>query len=104
MQEQRTAKRIRVSLEARWEGVFMKDSGSISDISASGCFLLTGGEVTASELVRLWIEFPDDQTVAQWGEVVYPVNDMGFALRFVFNDKDDVQTLERLVDSLPNRG
>ena len=82
----------------------MKDNGSISDISASGCFVLTGGEVKASELVRLWIQFPDEQTISQLGEVVYPVTDMGFALRFVFAEEDEVQTLERLVENLPNRG
>jgi PilZ domain len=98
--ERRTSKRFRVNLPARWQGLLAEDAGSISDISPSGCFLLTRGDVKAGEVVRLWINFPNSQTISQWGEVVYPVNEMGFGLRFVFSSADEIHALERIVESL----
>jgi len=57
MQERRQAERIRLNLPARWQSLLTQDRGGICDLSASGCFVLTAGEVKAAELVRLEIDF-----------------------------------------------
>jgi len=101
MKERRKANRIRVNLAARWEGLSTQGNGAVSDISPSGCFLLAGGEVKARELIRLSLHLPNDQTISQWGEVVYPVTEIGFSLRFVFNSEDEAHALDRLIETLP---
>jgi hypothetical protein len=71
--------------------------GSVCDLSSGGCFVLTGGELSAKELVRLELIL-DDQIVTVWGYVVYHVQEMGFALRFVLQIEDDRRAIEHLID------
>ena len=99
MQERRTAERIRINLRARWEGLLSQGRGTICDLSPTGCFVLTGGEVTTGELVRLELHLPSRIDLV-WGQVVYAVAEMGFALRFAFSDEDDRRALDGLVGSL----
>ena len=98
MQERRTAERIRINLKARWEGLFSQGQGTICDLSSTGCFVLTGGEFTTGELVRLEIHFPGRVDVL-WGQVVYAVAEMGFALRFAFSDNSEMRELASLIES-----
>ncbi len=100
MQERRTAERVRIALNARWEGLFSQGRGAICDLSRAGCFVLTGGEVTTGELVRLELVFPS-QIGFVWGHVVYAVAEMGFALRFVFSSDDETEALASLIGSGP---
>jgi hypothetical protein len=99
MQERRTAERIRLDLTTRWEGLTTQGRGAVSDLSATGCFVLSGGEVTTGELIRLQISFRRDVGIV-WGRVVYAVAEMGFALRFVFGSEDDRRALDRLIETL----
>ena len=99
MQERRTAERIRINLRARWEGLFSQGRGTICDLSPTGCFVLTGGEVTTGELVRLEMHFPGRIDLV-WGQVVYAIAEMGFALRFALGDEDDRRALDELVEGL----
>lgn len=73
--------------------------GAVSDLSSTGCFVLSGGEVTSGELVRLQIDFPRDVPIV-WGRVVYSIAEIGFALRFAFGSEDDRRMLARLIESL----
>jgi hypothetical protein len=59
--------------------------------------VLTGGEVSARDLVRLELIL-DDQIVTAWGYVVYHVLEMGFALRFVLQIEDDRRAIEHLIE------
>ena len=51
--DRRSAPRVRVKLQARWEGVLSRESATVTDLSRSGCFVLTGGKVEVKELVWL---------------------------------------------------
>ena len=73
--------------------------GAVSDLSATGCFVLSGGQVANGELIRLQIDFPRNVGIV-WGCVVYSVADIGFALRFTFANEDEPRALDRLIDSL----
>src|SRR5256885_15674660 len=99
MQERRHAERFRLNLNARWESLNVAGRGSVSDLSESGCFVLSGRRVKAGELVRLAIEFPGHLVFA-WGEVVYVVHEMGFALRFVFQEENERRGLQKLIANL----
>ena len=99
MQERRQAERIRLSLPARWQSLLTQDRGSVCDLSASGCFVLTAGEVKAAELVRLEMDFGSHPVFA-WGKVVYRVAEIGFALRFVFSEENEQRALMKLIEKL----
>ena len=81
MQERRQAERIRLNLPARWQSLLTQDRGGICDLSASGCFVLTAGEVKAGELVRLEIDF-GNHLVFAWGKVVYRRHGLCVAINF----------------------
>ena len=76
--------------------------GSICDLSSTGCFVLTGGEINSGGLVRLEIHFRTEITLV-WGHVVYALPEMGFALRLVFRDDNERHALQREIENLPDR-
>ena len=77
-----------------------QNEGTISDISVTGCMVLSGGDVTSGELSRLEIQFPNGEWAFQWGEVAYPVPEIGFALRFTDLSGEDISRLEKLIESV----
>ncbi len=93
MKEQRKAERIKVDLQARWEGAVAQHEGSIVDLSSTGCFILTNDRVNLGELIRIEIELFKDNWVFLWGEVVYQISEMGFALRFTGTDDEGQRAL-----------
>ena len=76
--------------------------GTVSDLSSTGCFVLSGGEVNPGELTRLEIDFPE-RTASLWGEVVYSIAEMGFAIRFKFAGDAERRTLNKLIESSTKR-
>ena len=69
------------------------------DLSSLGCFVLTSAEVRPGELIRLDINFPQE-IASLWGQVVYTVAEIGFALRFGFAAAADEGKLRQLIESL----
>ncbi len=98
MSERRISERVRVNLNAQWEGVLARRAGTVSDISATGCFILTSDEAEQGELVRLEIETPTEGWIYLWGEVVYLIQEMGFALRFTGAGESEQAMLDLLID------
>ena len=96
MQERRTSERFRANLNVRWETLKAQGRGSVCDLSSSGCFLLTGGEVMAGELLRMDL-ISGDGIATLWGNVVYAIKEMGLAIRFVFGSEADQQAVERVI-------
>jgi hypothetical protein len=99
MQERRAAERLRIDLHARWEALNTQGRGAVCDLSSLGCFVLTRAEVKPGELIRLEINFPEERTWL-WGQVVYAVAEMGFALRFAFGNETDRRVLSALIEGL----
>ena len=99
MQERRAAERLRIDLNARWEALKTQGRGAVCDLSSLGCFVLTSAEVKPGQLIRLEINFPQE-AAALWGQVVYAVGEIGFALRFAFGDEADKHKLAGLIEGL----
>jgi len=97
--ERRSAPRARVKLTARWEGAQSHESGTVTDLSRTGCFMLTGGKVEMKELVWLEISLPV-QPVNFWAEVVDAASDIGFALKFNSSSPEDEEALARYLESV----
>src|SRR3954447_25206979 len=99
MQERRNAPRLQTNLKVRWETLQTGGRGTVCDLSTSGCFILTGGEVTPPELVRLNIALSSEMATL-WGTIVYAIGEMGFAVRFVFGSDADKDLVQRVIASL----
>ena len=94
--ERRRAERVRADLSARWHGAQARRAGTVTDISVTGCFILTSDEVTAGERVRVEMRAPGGRRVTQPGEVVYRVPEMGFAVRFTESSPTEHSALQYL--------
>ena len=99
MSERRTAPRLQVNFPVRWEGVLTQQVGSITSISETGCFVLTGGKVQQKELIRLEIDFPAGPACF-WSEVVDEAYEIGFAVRFTSADDADMAMLHDTLKSM----
>ena len=72
----------------------------MTDLSRSGCFVLTGGKVDVKELVWLEIKLTDQQTVNFWAEVVDQASDIGFALKFNSSSPEDEAALAQFLEKI----
>jgi hypothetical protein len=99
MQDRRHAERIGLNLPVRWESLLTRGRGTVCDLSATGCFLLSATRAESGELVRLEIDF-GDHLVFAWGDVVYAIEEMGFALRFIFSEENEPRALQKLIDRM----
>lgn len=98
IEERRAYERVRANLPARWEGVLASRAGQVSDLSQTGCFVVTQTDVQPKELIRLEVEIETGRRLCLWGEVVYAVEEIGFALRFTGTDETELRMLEALIE------
>src|SRR4051794_33050523 len=96
MEERRKATRLRTNISVRWETLTTQGRGTVSDLSSSGCFVLTGGEVAPRELIRLEMSLPDEVRTF-WANVMYGISEMGFAVRFVFASEAEQESLKQVI-------
>ena len=95
--ERRKAQRIDVNLLARWEGVSDRNEATVTSLSYSGCFMLSGGKVHPKELLRIEILFPDEEPIYAWGEVVDHAYEIGFAVQFTLLETEDQARLAKFI-------
>jgi hypothetical protein len=103
IEERRKSERVRADLPARWEGVLAAREGTVADLSRNGCFVLTRADVQPQELIRLEIETETGRRLYLWGEVVYRMEEIGFALRFTGTERAEQQMLEALIEFIRAR-
>lgn len=89
-QDRRTYHRRNVSIDVEWEGSDGRRSGTVSDLSEAGCFVLSSGNVSEGDKVNLFLPLGDGMKVQVLGEVRNHVMEIGFALSFV--DQTEPQT------------
>jgi c-di-GMP-binding flagellar brake protein YcgR len=95
--ERRRAERVRVNLDVVYADRMSQHKGTISDISVTGCFILSAGDEEASELVTVTIELPSRKIVKLTGEIVYNTPEIGFAMRFTKLPAGTLNFIEKLV-------
>ena len=81
--ERRTAKRYKTTLDIEWQDHSGRHSGTISDLSEIGCFVLTGGKVEDGEIVSLFLPSGNGAKLQFLGEVSNHAFEIGYAVRFV---------------------
>jgi hypothetical protein len=80
--ERRVHPRIPVTIEIEWAGKGARLNGTISDISVTGCFVLSGGDITDGESIKLFFPLGDGMKAEFEGVVVNHVFEIGFGVRF----------------------
>ena len=98
--ERRQSPRLNVNLPVRWEGVLTQQAGTVTSLSETGAFILTGGQVQQKELIRLEIEFPHGEAACFWSEVVDEAYEIGFAVRFTSASDEDMELLRTTLKNL----
>ena len=92
-----------IHLPAIWEGEHGVYEATVSDIGAGGCFVLTSGEVSMKELIKINVLLPMAGWVSFWGEVVNYHQEIGFGLRFTHSDRQSEEALGRLSEVVKHR-
>ncbi|HEX6185923.1 MAG TPA: PilZ domain-containing protein [Pyrinomonadaceae bacterium] len=87
--ERRRHERINIYLKARWEGMLGCYEGTLSDISAGGCFILSESPTALRELIRLEIQLHTGEWVKVWGEVTNQFAGVGFGVRYTELDEEN---------------
>ncbi len=80
--DRRATNRYAVSADVEWQGSTTRQTGTISDVSFDGCFVLGSAQVQDGEAVRLFIPLADGMKVEFGGRVANHVPDIGFGVKF----------------------
>ena len=80
--DRRTAKRYTITIDIEWEYLGERHPGTISDLSESGCFVLTGVEVEDGAEVGFFLPIGDGMKIQYRGSVTNHVDEIGFAASF----------------------
>lgn len=81
--ERRSTKRYEVSIEIEWSTHYGRRAGTLSDVSETGCFVLSSVDMSDGELVKIYIPLSDGTDVEFLGQVANFVSDIGFAVHFL---------------------
>ncbi|HEY0428648.1 MAG TPA: PilZ domain-containing protein [Pyrinomonadaceae bacterium] len=98
--DRRIIERFPVNIDIEWEGLIGRKTGTISDISVLGCFVLCSGEVEDGENVKVFFPLTDGRKIQFWGEVVNHFFEIGFAIRFIELSEAQRDFLEKFTDTL----
>ncbi len=98
--DRRVVERIQINIDIEWEGLVGRKSGTISDISPHGCFVLCSGEVEDGETVKIFFPLTDGRKIQLWGEVANHVFEIGFAVKFIELTDAQAEFLEVFVDTM----
>jgi len=93
--DRRTTNRYPVDLAIEWETTGRRFTGSMSDVSFEGCFVLGSGDVADGDDVRLFVPIGEGIKAEFTGKIANHVYEIGFGVKF--DDLSDPQR-EVIVD------
>ena len=96
-EERRSGRRVPFLIDVFWEGAAGKYEARTSDLSTTGCFIDTIGQVKVGEKIKFKFRLPSGDWIKLQGEVVYGHPGTGFGVRFTKVLESDRQRLEWLV-------
>ncbi|MBX7055814.1 MAG: PilZ domain-containing protein [Pyrinomonadaceae bacterium] len=80
--ERRATNRYPVEVEIEWQTTGERQTGTLSDVSFDGCFILGSGEVEDGDHVLIFIPLADGMKVQFTGAVANHVFEIGFGVKF----------------------
>ena len=96
--ERRKALRYRLIIDLEYEDENGRHSGTLSDISPEGCFILGKGETVDGDAVRVFLPLSDGMKVQFDGTIANHVLEIGFAMRFSDLSASQREFLESFID------
>ena len=97
MSDRRSEKRLDVCLDAVWDGKSGNYIARVTDLSEGGCYVDTLGEATTGEILRLKLQLPDGACLDLTGEVAHQSPPLGFGMRFVNVDAEQLEALRSII-------
>lgn len=97
MADRRSKPRLNVSLDAMWDSSTEAHSARVTNLSESGCYLSSVGEVRQGEIVGFRILLPDDDWLYLEGEVRHHTPHTGFGVLFVDLNEEQTAKLSLLL-------
>lgn len=97
VRERRGHERHDVMVDVFWHGRNGRSRGTISDIGHSGCFVLSGEEVSDGETVHVFLPIGDGMKAQFTGTITNHEDDIGFAVRFEKLTDPQREVLDRLI-------
>jgi hypothetical protein len=79
----RAHERLRLPLEAQWEGQSGKHEARVYDLSPGGCYIESIGQVTDGERVTFRVQTPTGAWLVLHGVIAHHQPHMGFGVRFL---------------------
>lgn len=98
--DRRATERFSVNIDIEWEGLSGKMTGTISDISISGCFVLCSGEVEDGDYIKIFFPLSTGKKFEFMGEVTNHVFEIGFGICFINLTDTQKEFLEVYIDTL----
>jgi len=80
--ERRGSNRYPVEIDIEWENSDGRKSGTLSDVSFDGCFVLSSGDTNDGDNVKIFVPLADGMKVQFEGMVANHVYEIGFGVRF----------------------
>ena len=96
--EKRKHGRVPLVLEVSWEGSGNKSSARTTDISATGCFIDTLGQVGINDILDLRFKPPAGDFISVEGKVMYQQPGVGFGVRFTRMSDADRRRLDSILN------
>ena len=94
--EKRSDKRITVNLVVKWDWLSGSYEAKLEDISKSGCFINTTGQVDLDETVSLQVLLPSGEWLPLTGTVATYQPGIGFGVMFTSLTDEQTRIVEKL--------
>lgn len=103
--DRRSKVRYATEIEIEWEGAAGRETGTISDLSETGCFVLCSGDVEDGEAIKMIFSLANNRTISLSGTVVNHIYEIGFAVRFAEQlGANEQHFLDKLLEHLERTG
>ena len=97
MSERRNEKRLEVCLDAVWDGNSGNHPARVTDLSEGGCYIDSLGESQVGEVLNLKLQLQNGDWLELSGEVAHQMPPMGFGVRFVDLNSEQLEKLRALL-------
>jgi hypothetical protein len=98
MIEQRAKPRTNICLEANWDGRSGNCVARMTDLSETGCYVDSFGDVKVGEILGFEIQLPGGEWLYLEGEVTHAKPSLGFGVRFIDLDTEQVQKIRGVIE------
>ena len=96
-EERRRNRRQKVLLEAAWESLSRRHEAHVDDVSLSGCFVNTYGQVEIGQLIEVKILRRSGEWLTLKGHVATYHQGVGFGLAFSNLTEENKKALHELI-------